>query len=421
MLARALGSPFGNLTIRRKLFLIAMVAAIPTAILLFVVLTGQTSDLNAAQQERQGVEFIAPVQKLLQDVQLHRDQASAFLAGEQSFGPQINDSAAAVDTDLKAVLAVDKKYGARFHTRERVTTIQQAWEKLSAGTKGLSQQDSFNQHRDLIAGDPNVSPDKKQGIIPLLYQVGNASGLLRDPKAASNHIAAALVNNVPQTTEALSESRAYGAAILAGAAAHTRTLALAESEHDFLVNEIGQVQSTSDLTTRELDAAVSADAAQHTVFGEKINGADGMTKQFIAVSQNLLLHGTNLDPSIQPYFKPASDAIAATFALSDTSSSALHKLLDSRVSQANTVRLFSFAVAAGGISVVTLLILFVVLSITGRIARLVAVADRVSLGDLNAEVDIQGKDELGELAQSFERMQSSLQAAIDRLRTRRAS
>ena len=67
------------------------------------------------------------------------------------------------------------------------------------------------------------------------------------------------------------------------------------------------------------------------------------------------------------------------------------------------------------------MILFVVLSITGRIARLVAVADRVSLGDLNAEVDIQGNDELGELAQSFERMQSSLQAAIDRLRTRRAS
>lgn len=421
MLARALGSPFSNLTIRRKLFLIALVAAVPTAVLLFIVLTGQAADLNAAQQERQGVEFIVPVQKLLQDVQLHRDQASAFLAGEQSFGSQLNDSAAAVDVDLKAVLAADKKYGGRFHTHDRVNTIKQAWETLSAGTNGVTQQDSFTQHRNLIAGDPSLSPEKKQGIIPLLYQVGNSSGLLRDPKAASNHIAAALVNNVPQTTEALSESRAYGAAILAGAAAHTRTLALSESEHDFLVNEIGQVQSTSDLTTRELDAAVSADPAQRSAFGEKIAGADGMTRQFITVSQGLLLNGTNLDPSVAPYFTPASDAIAATFALSDASVGTLHKQLDNRVSQANTVRLFSFAVAAGGISLVTILILFVVLNITGRIARLVAVADRVSLGDLNAEVDIQGKDELGELAQSFERMQSSLQAAIDRLRTRRAS
>ncbi len=413
MLARVLGSSFGNLTIRRKLLLIAMVAAVPTAVLLFVVLTGQAADLNAAQQERQGIEFIVPVQKLLQDVQLHRDQASAFLAGEQSFRSQLDDSAAAVDADFRAVLAVDKKYGGRFHTHDDVSGLKRAWDAISASSQSASQQDSFAQHTQLVAGP--------KGIIPLIYSVGNASGLLRDPKAASNHIAAALVNNVPQTSEALSEGRAYGAAILAGAAAHTRTLALAGSEHDFLVNEIGQVQSTSALTTRELDAAVGADRAQRAAFDAKIADADAMTKQFIAASQNLLLNGTNLDPSIQPYFKPASDAIAATFALSDTSAGALHKLLDSRVNQANAVRLFSFAVAASGISLVTVLILFVVLSITGRIARLVAVADRVSLGDLNAEVDIRGNDELGELAQSFERMQSSLQAAIDRLRTRRAS
>ncbi|HZQ36910.1 MAG TPA: HAMP domain-containing protein [Dehalococcoidia bacterium] len=413
MLARALGSPFGNLTIRRKLFLIAMVAAVPTAILLFVVLTGQSADLNAAQQERQGAEFITRAQKLLRDVQLHRDQASALLAGDQSFAPQLQASAAAVDGDLKDLAAVDKKYGGRFHTHDDVNGLRRTWDAINVGTPTGSQQDSFTQHTQMITG--------LKGIIPLIYQVGNASGLLRDPKAASNHIAAALVNNVPQTSEALSEGRAYGAAILAGAAAHTRTLALAGNEHDFLVNEIGQVQSTSDLTTRELDAAVSADPAQRAAFSDKISNADAMTKQFIAVSQNLLLNGTNLDPSIQPYFGPASDAIAATFALSDTSASTLHKLLESRVNQANTVRIFSFAVAASGISLVTLLILFVVLSITGRIARLVAIADRVSLGDLNAEVDIQGNDELGELAQSFERMQSSLQAAIDRLRTRRAS
>jgi methyl-accepting chemotaxis protein len=61
------------------------------------------------------------------------------------------------------------------------------------------------------------------------------------------------------------------------------------------------------------------------------------------------------------------------------------------------------------------------LSITRRVARLVAVADRISLGDLDAAVDVRGTDELGELAESFERMQTSLQAAIERLRSRRAS
>ncbi len=409
--SRALGGLFGNLTIRRKLFLIALIAAVPTAILLYVVLTGQTADLNAAQQERHGVEFILPVQNLLQHVQLHRDSASAVLAGDQARNQELQQSSADVDTDLKAVAAVDKKYGALFHTHDRVNAIKQTWEIVSGSTPNLTQKDSFDQHTALIT----------EQIVPLLYEIGDSSGLLRDPKAASSHIAAALVNNVPQTTEALSESRADGAAILAGAAAHKRTLALAASERDFLTHETGQVQSTSTLTTRELDHAVAADPAQKSALTGLIQSADNATQQFVAASQSLLLNGTNLNADTQPFWDPATSAVNSTFQLSTASSSILQKLLDSRVSQTNTVRLFSFAVAASGISVVSILILFVVLNITQRIARLVSAADRISLGDLNAEVNIEGRDELGELAQSFERMQSSLQAAIDRLRTRRAS
>ncbi|HLZ70336.1 MAG TPA: HAMP domain-containing protein [Dehalococcoidia bacterium] len=402
---------FGNLTIRRKLFLIAVVAAVPTAVLLFIVLTGQSADLNQAQQERRGVEFTAPVQRLLQDVQLHRDLAATLLAGDQSYAQRLQDSAADVDKDMKAVDAVDKRYGGRFHAHDRVNTIKQSWQSLGGNTPNLTQQASFDQHTALINGQ----------IIPLIYEVGDSSGLLRDPRAASNHIAAALVNNVPQTTEALSESRAYGAAILAGASAHKRTLALASAERDFLVGETGQVQSTTTLTTRELDAAVKADPAQRAALGVKIQAADGDNEQFVAISKSLLLDGTNLSADTESFFRQATDAINSTFDLSDTSSGILHDLLNSRVSQTNTARLFSFGVAAGGISLVTVLILFVVLSITQRVARLVSAADRISLGDLNAEVNIEGNDELGELAQSFERMQSSLQAAIDRLRTRRAS
>src|SRR5256885_330672 len=82
-------------------------------------------------------------------------------------------------------------------------------------------------------------------------------------------------------------------------AAHKRTLALAASEHDFLVNETGQVQSTSTLTKRELDAVVVADPAQKASLPGKIQDADGATQQFVAISQSLLLNGTNLNADTQ--------------------------------------------------------------------------------------------------------------------------
>ncbi len=57
---------------------------------------------------------------------------------------------------------------------------------------------------------------------------------------------------------------------------------------------------------------------------------------------------------------------------------------------------------------------------TDPINRLTQVADRISLGELDVQIDVSRRDEIGELAEAIARMQASLQAAIERLRARRA-
>ena len=47
-------------------------------------------------------------------------------------------------------------------------------------------------------------------------------------------------------------------------------------------------------------------------------------------------------------------------------------------------------------------------------------ADRISLGDLDAKIAVRSRDEIGTLAESIERMRTSLKAAIERMRARRA-
>lgn len=77
------------------------------------------------------------------------------------------------------------------------------------------------------------------------------------------------------------------------------------------------------------------------------------------------------------------------------------------------------------ILVVVMIILFVVIylfasfSIVRPIRHLSDVADKISMGDMNATVDIKEKGEIGVLAQSIERMQTSVKAAIERLQKRR--
>ena len=52
------------------------------------------------------------------------------------------------------------------------------------------------------------------------------------------------------------------------------------------------------------------------------------------------------------------------------------------------------------------------------IKKLTDVAERISVGDMGAEIKIKSKDEIGNLAEAISRMQDSLRLAIERLPSR---
>ena len=53
------------------------------------------------------------------------------------------------------------------------------------------------------------------------------------------------------------------------------------------------------------------------------------------------------------------------------------------------------------------------------INKLSEVANKISVGELNAEIDVSSEDEIGNLANSFERMRTSINMAFDRLKKRK--
>jgi len=72
-----------------------------------------------------------------------------------------------------------------------------------------------------------------------------------------------------------------------------------------------------------------------------------------------------------------------------------------------------------GLLINAIIILVYGRALTGRIIHLAEVADRISVGELDAEVDVKSKDEIGELGEAIARMQDSLKISIQRLRRRR--
>jgi len=78
-----------------------------------------------------------------------------------------------------------------------------------------------------------------------------------------------------------------------------------------------------------------------------------------------------------------------------------------------------YLVILGVVIVLLVRIYFYARSVIHPIRYLSEVADRISMGELDTEIRVKGKGEVGVLAESIERMQTSVKAAIERLQKRR--
>ncbi len=87
------------------------------------------------------------------------------------------------------------------------------------------------------------------------------------------------------------------------------------------------------------------------------------------------------------------------------------------------VRMTQVTAAAAGLFALLIVLVAILIArgVTRPVMQLTEVADRISLGELSAKIEIERKDEIGDLAEALRRMQTSLQAAIERLRTRRTT
>jgi methyl-accepting chemotaxis protein len=83
-----------------------------------------------------------------------------------------------------------------------------------------------------------------------------------------------------------------------------------------------------------------------------------------------------------------------------------------------TSSLISVVISIVAVALGIVLAVVITRSITRPISYLVRTADKLSTGDLETPVQTQSKDEVGELAESLERMRVSLKAVMDRVRAR---
>ena len=85
----------------------------------------------------------------------------------------------------------------------------------------------------------------------------------------------------------------------------------------------------------------------------------------------------------------------------------------------NRVKNLSIAILVGTLILIALIVSIYGHILTSRIKSLTELAERISVGELDAELQIKATDEIGDLAEAISRMQESIRLSIERLRKRR--
>lgn len=392
-----------NIRIWQKLSLIATVLIIPVVVLLLLLLAEQNKAIDFATSERQGVEYLIATRQLLREVQEHRAFASAVLSGDASYRPQVLSEQDEIDEAFKQLETVDAKYGSQFETGNTVPVIKARWLDLKSRVLVISAQDSADAHTRLINND----------IFPLIFSVSNKSKLVLDPDLDSFYAMDLVVNKVPDLTEILGQARAYG----------LNAIGRKSIGNDQRLLSTLIVRGRDGITdiNKRLQVVLQVNAALEPQLHPAIVDDVATTNQFLDLLERRIVNSTTIDLTPADFLSVADKSVDSTFKLFDVSAPALDSLLLARIQRFNQQRGFSLGIVALSLIAALVLVFTVARSITLPITHLSRVADRLSLGELDARIEIESKDEVGELAESISRMQVSLQAAIERLRSRRAN
>jgi len=87
---------------------------------------------------------------------------------------------------------------------------------------------------------------------------------------------------------------------------------------------------------------------------------------------------------------------------------------------AGNVRNIIIGILCGTIVLIGLVVSMYGYAVTRKIKALTDIADRISIGELDMNIDIDSSDEIGALAQAIGRMQESIRLSIERLRRRKS-
>ena len=392
LLLRPAVAGLDRLRLAPKLVVIALVLIAPALYAAWQFRSQQNAQIAFSAKERVGIEEIVPAQRLLADLATAQSLAVRAAGRDGEAITMLPSAQAAVTRSAAAMDAADGRLGARLGTRAM-------WQRLHASIRSTIAPEPVDAGRTLAAYGRLTA-----ATVALIVQAGNESNLILDPDLDSYYAMDALVNKAPLALQTAARVSSREIAMVAsGQSSEAERIALAVDQGVLggAVDAIGAgfktaYANTADPTLRPTLAPALA----------QLSGATGS----LTLELSRAVH-RGPDGTSATIF--GRDAVASAAALQTRLAPALDRLLRARVDDLRATARRTYLAVGIGIALAAYLFLAFFLAMTRSVRRMVGAADAIAEGDLEHDLDVRSRDEIGAIAQAFGRMVAYLREAAD--------
>ncbi|MBI5929535.1 MAG: response regulator [Chloroflexi bacterium] len=384
-----------------KFLLIGLLLLLPLAIALNQYLRQINKDIDFADKEQVGLEYNEPVMQLLQNIQQHAALASMYLSGRTDFQDEIDAKEAEIDANIREVDKIEARLGKTLGTTENWTEVKDTWSRLKVNFYDLTAENSIAGH-DTLVGE----------ILDLITVVGNNSNLILDPRIESYYLMDTLVIRLPMRTQFLSQIRNYSLIV-------TTHGEFSPSEQTRLEIFSGLVQSNLQGNLKGFDYVYGADRDVEVALRDDVEKHNTTTRQFLTTVNGAFLRVTResdtaVSVSSDRFYEISTDAINETFTFYTQVSPELDKLLQERIDEYAMRRNGVIASALIGLAIAIYLFVGFYLAVRKTIAALDYTSKRMVSGDTSDTLKLDNRDELAQVAISFNNIATELMLTRDR-------
>lgn len=373
-----------------KFLLISLIFLIPSALLVYVLITIRNEAIDFGSKERVGNAYLEPLNVMYSSLMDYQRDHNRYLLGDSTALESFQRSGAQVLTALSKVDSVNKLIGEELEVTQDWLSVQTDWASLNTRIETGGDYDK------LMA--THVALQEK--VLNLLYKVGDKSNLILDPDLDSYYLMDAIILKVPALIRDVETSRNLAASVY-----NNRALSQAE-KIQLLYGNPGLIRSNLDALERGMQITYEVNNAKPDGFVEAeisgvVKNAGETLKAMLAISDQGRLSGDTLFFNTPEYIIASDQASAALRALYMAQLSALDDLLIIRIDAFNQQKkLIQLLVPIFLVVIIYLLVGFY-LAVRKTVGSLDEIAQKLVSGNTDEEVHLDARDELAQVGVSF--------------------